>query len=302
MSNIGEYALKIHYLLVACAGNEVSHAVKEKHLSLEDTQLLMTATYQEWAHNFFDPESQLFPEVDRATVTSDNVLQMKGDGISGVSLWRKYGEVKSYILNHVNPIYLRLTQGAENTSAAPLNMDQVLNVVREELWQVKEENAVRKQKHKKEIQPFNAEWSPKEWLVFICCGFPAGERALSSFTGSPHSSGMLAIPRGRLSYGGSAMDTTSSDNDTHHHTTLNNPTNAFDTVNLLANARRGDEAERYRIAKEANVLLRYDMETRRLEKLIERAHTQKKPKNFIEDLSALLEEHLAKGIPTVDGN
>jgi hypothetical protein len=93
------------------------------------------------------------------------------------------------------------------------------------------------------------------------------------------------------------------------HQLLQRPT-PLTAVSLLANApppsssssmnrRDMDEPDRVKVAKDANILLRYDMETKRLEKLIHRAMEQQKPIETIERLNQLLDMHLERGIPQI---
>lgn len=204
-----ESTLRIHYLLIAWAGHLSNLTVKEKHLNLIEVQDMILSTYKNAVQTFFDHNNPLFPHIDRPYgLVPESLLHMKGDVISGVSLWRKFGELKSYVLNTINPIWIRCTtlrNGEESVGERENGvfltgrlMDEVYLNIRQHLWVVKEELAVKK-RPKREIQPFNHDWYPKEWFVFVYCGFPAGVDALSTFTGTPQTApNLLPIPRRSL--------------------------------------------------------------------------------------------------------
>lgn len=203
-----EVALRIHYLLVAWAGHLVSQSGKEKHLSLLEVQEMTVVAYQTGVQSFFSNENPIFPDAERpGGLVKESLLTMKGDGISGTSLWRKYGEMKSYIINHINPAWIKATTTVTSMGIANgnggmvgdfpsgLTLEEVFQKVREDLWLLKEGQSLRK-RIKREMQLFQNDWYPKEWMAFLYCGFPAGSNALPSFTGSlALSSAQLVPPR-----------------------------------------------------------------------------------------------------------
>lgn len=159
-----ESILRIHYLLVGWAGHQIQLTETKGRSSsgLLETQAAMLTRYQQAVDLFFASESPLFTECERpSTLVKDNLLTMKGDGISGASLWRKFGELKTYVLNSINPAWLRAISSAAGASNSEfpgvVNIDEALIKVREELWQIKQENGLRK-RIRREIQAFHIDW------------------------------------------------------------------------------------------------------------------------------------------------
>lgn len=168
-----ESILRIHYLLVAWAGHQIqlTETKGRSSTTLLETQAAMLTRYQQAVELFFAAESPLFADCERPTVLlKENLLTMKGDGISGASLWRKFGEMKTYVLNSINPAWLRAISIAAGASDSEfpgvVNIDEALMKVREELWLVKQENGLRK-RIRREIQAFNVDWS-LFLAIFLC--------------------------------------------------------------------------------------------------------------------------------------
>eukprot|EP01037_Dinobryon_pediforme_P039636 gene39636-48357_t len=190
-----DIALRIHYLLVAYAGNLANQHVKDKHLTLAEVQELILSTYRKAVNSFFEPESPLYPQVERPPgMHPETLLNMKGDTLTGVSLWRKYGEMKTYVLKYINPFWVRYSVAEEesrkSSTDSTRSVDDVYLKIRQYLWKLKEEHSIRK-RPRRGLQPFNHDWYPKEWYVFIHCGFPAGNQALAAFTVMPPTANTL---------------------------------------------------------------------------------------------------------------
>jgi hypothetical protein len=100
---------------------------------------------------------------------------------SGVSLWRKYGQIKKYVLNSITPIYMK-NLGPDGQLPSGCNKENVLFITRQHLFEA--EQLVSKGKSKTpanyKMKPFDINWYPAEWEVFINFG-GASEKPERSF-------------------------------------------------------------------------------------------------------------------------
>ena len=153
--------LRYHFVILALAGNDI--ATNCGTMSLVQIYDVMLIKYSEWVELFLRGSTHSeIPRPDR--LNSAMLMVFGGKAVNGQSLWRKFGECKSCVLNHCNPLSVPPTSGQTR--------DDVLYTIREALWVSKETEAMTR-RAKQTITPITAEWFPKEWLVFSYCAVAA---------------------------------------------------------------------------------------------------------------------------------
>ena len=100
----------------------------------------------------------------------------KTDEHSGQSLWRKYAEIKKYVVNQITPIYAKLL-GPDGKLASGISMEEVLFKTRENLFKAEQKLAALKSKSQKGFvaKDFYPSWYPHEWEVFLLYGAPSNK-------------------------------------------------------------------------------------------------------------------------------
>jgi hypothetical protein len=172
-----------HYFLVALAGDEVKSKLASEEIQKDDVDKVMFQTYSnavdayingviEEANRFglVKPEG-LSRDVLMATDSRSRSRGSNSGIVSGESLWRKYQELVSYLVNYANPVWdLHMSLGKSRADC--------LHAVKLQLWEkVETERVERVRASGKSCTPksFRSTWMPKEWLAFITMGPPAGD-------------------------------------------------------------------------------------------------------------------------------
>ena len=89
---------------------------------------------------------------------------------TGSSIWRKYNEIRRYVINDISFAYSRKMPGGQPPSGK--SYEEILTQVRKELFDQSEQRSVRDSKAVKGYTPkeFNNTWYPVEWEVFMIYG------------------------------------------------------------------------------------------------------------------------------------
>ena len=96
------------------------------------------------------------------------------DEHDGMSLWRKFGDIKKYILNSLTPCYSKCL-GKDGRIPSGKSKEEILVKTRELLFRNEQEAAKAKSKNPRgyTIKEFSPDWYPQEWEVFILYGAPS---------------------------------------------------------------------------------------------------------------------------------
>lgn len=172
-----------HYFLVALAGDEVKSKLANEEISKDDIDKIMFQTYSDAVDRYMIGQVE---EANRFGLTkpdgltrdvlmaTDSRSRSRGSNsgiVNGESLWRKYQELVSYLVNYANPVWdLHISLGKSRADC--------LHAVKLQLWEkVETERVERVRSSGKSCTPksFRSTWMPKEWLAFITMGPPAGD-------------------------------------------------------------------------------------------------------------------------------
>jgi hypothetical protein len=136
----GADVLKVHYFLIALAGNEIS--MKADTMKASDIHALMFQKYNDWSELYVSGELDAeYPVIKVDGITKEDL--MKSDCrsrskivnvVGGDFLWRKFGECKSAVINHMNILWREPGSGKTR--------DDVLLQIRETLWSEKEDERI----------------------------------------------------------------------------------------------------------------------------------------------------------------
>lgn len=172
-----------HYFIVALAGDEVKTKLVNEEIHKDDIDKVMFQTYSNAVDRYIagqcdeanrfglvKPEG-LSRDVLMATDSRSRNRGSNAGTVSGESLWRKYQELVSYLVNYANPVWdLHMSLGKSRADC--------LHAVKLQLWEkVESERVERVRASGKSCTPksFRSTWMPKEWLAFITLGPPAGD-------------------------------------------------------------------------------------------------------------------------------
>lgn len=93
---------------------------------------------------------------------------------TGTSLWRKLKAIKKYVNNNITSIFVK-NLGPDGQPPSGHTMDNVLLETRNQLYDAEQEISRNKSRNPGlfKFKPFNANWFPVEWQVFILFGRPS---------------------------------------------------------------------------------------------------------------------------------
>jgi hypothetical protein len=110
---------------------------------------------------------------ERLFKTANHLIEKAAlkDMHTGMSLWRKYGQIKKYIVNVITPL-MKKNLGPDGLLPSGRSMENVLLSTRQHLYE--KEQLISKQKSKNPsayvIKPFKVTWYPIEWECFLTFG------------------------------------------------------------------------------------------------------------------------------------
>jgi hypothetical protein len=286
-----------HYLMIGLAGDEVKQQQLMKKIDIDSA---MYSAYQGFCEKYVNHEcveTQEFMIDPPEGLTLEDLMIMdkrsknksKNHGlVTGECLWRKFQDTQTYLLNHANPLW---------DDSPNVSREENLLRVKQHLWELKEDgnfmdaHARQRQYVKK---AFNPSWMPKEWLVFLVCGPPAGNKKKPSFSEKrayirPSMGSLLLDDQGDWDGDGSPRHKRMS-----FQAAL--PINgAFSALNHAA-PRNLDMPLAEQMLKDVACRLQwYELETKRLEKLLDRAKDRgetEKAKRYQELLDIHLEQEI----------
>ena len=101
--------------------------------------------------------------IDKAKVSSTDMH-------TGASVWRKYNEIRRFVINEISYVYSRMLPRGMPPSGK--SYDEILLAVRKELFANGEAKTARESKSKTgyTIKNFSPMWFPVEWDVFLMYG------------------------------------------------------------------------------------------------------------------------------------
>jgi hypothetical protein len=101
---------KHHFLVICLSGNEVSTGADAMAMSLIQLEETILQKYNRWVHIYVGNEV-CFKTQDKTYLTVELLMVIGGKAVNGSSLWRKWGEVKCTIVNHMNTLWKDPTSG-----------------------------------------------------------------------------------------------------------------------------------------------------------------------------------------------
>ena len=99
-----------------------------------------------------------------ATVDAD-------DRHNGISLWRKYADIKKYVTNGITPFYFKCL-GKDGLIPSGKFKEEILLKTRELLFKSEQDAAKNRSKNPRGyvVKEFSPDWYPTEWEVFLMYG------------------------------------------------------------------------------------------------------------------------------------
>jgi hypothetical protein len=93
------------------------------------------------------------------------------DEHTGISLWRKYADIKKYVTNSITPFYFKCL-GKDGLIPSGKSKEEILYKTRELLFKSEQEAAKSRSKNPRGyvVKEFSPDWYPTEWEVFLLYG------------------------------------------------------------------------------------------------------------------------------------
>jgi hypothetical protein len=162
---------QIQYCLLAKAGLAVSEGLET---SIPNLHKNIYIEFKEAINAFQLPEN--LKGLDKNILFRSRNFPSKPDVIkpddlrTGMSLWRKWGEIKRVVVNEFSPLLAGLMKNGDLPSGK--SMAELLKNVRKMLFEASEERALKNSKSSKGYakKPFLETWFPPEWDVFTTYG------------------------------------------------------------------------------------------------------------------------------------
>ena len=101
------------------------------------------------------------------------------DEHTGISLWRKYADIKKYVTNTITPFYFL---GKDGLIPSGKSKEEILLKTRELLFMSEQDAAKNCSKNPRGyvVKEFSPDWYPTEWEVFLMYG-AASEKSDKAF-------------------------------------------------------------------------------------------------------------------------
>jgi hypothetical protein len=158
--------------LIARAGMSISSA----EMSITDIQKAMLDQFKAHVIAYKLPPNLTGLDKDRFFRTAKHVndeMATAGDSRhTGVTLWRKFADIKKVISTVFTPIYAKIL-GKDGLPSGK-SMAEILLKTRVAIFDYIEDTAMRASKSQKRVKkPFHDSWYPLEWDIFITYGMPS---------------------------------------------------------------------------------------------------------------------------------
>lgn len=160
------------FMLIAKAGM----AVPSYEMSAEQIYDNMSTQYKCHVENYKLPQHLGNMPKERLFRTQKHLHKTVSnkDMHTGMSLWRKFAQIKKYVINVITSLYVK-NLGPDGLLPSGSNKDNVLFKTRQHLFEA--EQLISKSKSKNpalyKMKEFDVQWYPVEWEVFVTFGRPS---------------------------------------------------------------------------------------------------------------------------------
>jgi hypothetical protein len=162
------------YLLICKAGL----AVPSFEMSAEQIYDAMMKQFKFHVEQFKMPANFTGLPKERFFRTANHLIEKASpkDMHTGMSLWRKFGSIKKYILSVLTPI-LNKNLGPDSLPPSGKSMENVLFSTRQHVYEKEQQESKLKSKNPSVyvMKPFKISWYPVEWECFLAFGKPAAK-------------------------------------------------------------------------------------------------------------------------------
>ena len=162
------------YLLICKSGL----AVPSFEMSAEQINEAMMRQFKHHVEQFKLPTHFTGLPKERFFRTANHLVEKAApkDMHTGMSLWRKYGMIKKYILSVLTPT-MNKNLGPDGLPPSGKSMEDVLNSTRQQVYAKEQMDSKMKSKNPGiyVMKPFKASWYPVEWECFLAFGKPAAK-------------------------------------------------------------------------------------------------------------------------------
>lgn len=154
--------VKLQHLLIGMAGNEILTCFGEE-FSQQTMEYLCYNEYCEIVDQYLDGQLIHFPHKS-TWLQKAHLLSFMGKLLNGVKVWYMFKCSKRYVTSQINPLFRELILGE--------SLLDLCREIRENLWNKKHFvlRSRRKSLALMPLPPFDGEWEPNEWFLFLYCG------------------------------------------------------------------------------------------------------------------------------------
>jgi hypothetical protein len=160
------------YMLIARAGM----AIPSYEMSADQIHANMMTQFKYHVESFKLPPNLSAMPKERLFRTSNHLATeaRSKDMHTGLSLWRKYSQIKKYVKSMITPIMNRHL-GPDGNPPSGHNMESILFMTRQHLYEAEQLLSKNKSKNPAAfvMRPFKVSWYPVEWEVFVTFGKPS---------------------------------------------------------------------------------------------------------------------------------
>jgi hypothetical protein len=136
-------------------------------MSAEQINDAMMRQYKHHVESYNLPPNLSGMPKERLFRTANHLIEKAApkDMHTGMSLWRKYGQIKKYIVNIITPV-MNKNLGPDGLLPSGRSMENVLFMTRQHLYE--KEQLISKQKSKNPICTAYATWKTQPIIHFHC--------------------------------------------------------------------------------------------------------------------------------------
>ena len=153
------------FLLIARAGM----SIPAYEMSPPQIHVRIMKQFHEHISSFIQPPSLRLIHLRTCKFMNDTTSP--DDEHDGISLWRKYADIKRCVINQINPFYVKCL-GKDGLIPCGKSKEEILLKKRQLLFQSDEDTAKTKSKNPRVyvMKDFTKDWYPQEWEVFLLYG------------------------------------------------------------------------------------------------------------------------------------